>query len=230
MAEQNNNSDKLTFKVKHLDEYHEIVIDPNDERYEDKHQQLFEQLESITGVPSRYTTEFILRRNMNPSDVNNTERYLWSFYNQKAFAPDIRRFSTYRDIFSLNIRDGERFHLQYFISYGQWTSKRISMRYALVEERDVPEVGCIQGYCHSRCTEPYFKRLKDLVNNDAMNAKITQLVQPLFESGNSAEVYKIFRDFNIKQYLYPSCDEGYRRRLAVNGHAHQIDLYSRTRG
>ncbi|XP_015788690.1 uncharacterized protein LOC107365658 [Tetranychus urticae] len=232
MAEQNRNSDRITFKVKHLNEYHTIIIDRNDDRYEykDQHHQLFEQLESITGVPSRYTTDVNILKNMNPSNVNNTLRYLWCFYNRKAFVPDsLMRYYAHRDIFSLNIRDGERFHLQYYVYYGQWISKRISMRYELVEERDVPEEGCGRRFCQYRCTEPYFKRLKDLVNNDEMNAKITQLVQPLIESELNAEASKIFIEFNVEQYFYPPC-VWRTRMLAETGYTHQNDRYLRTRG
>uniref|UniRef100_T1KN54 Uncharacterized protein n=1 Tax=Tetranychus urticae TaxID=32264 RepID=T1KN54_TETUR len=220
MEEQKDSSDKITFKVKHLDKYHDIVIDA---RYEskDQHQQIFEQLESITGVPSRYTTDFSILRNMNPSDVNNANRRV-------IYVPDsLSRYSARNNIFSLNIRDGERFHLQSYVHYEHWITKRISMRYELVEERDVPEVGCIQTYCHSRCTASFFKRLKDLVNNDAMNAKITQLVQPLLES--DMEAFKIFMEFNVRQNFYPPC-VWRTRTLAETGYTYQFDYYLRTRG
>uniref|UniRef100_T1KN38 Uncharacterized protein n=1 Tax=Tetranychus urticae TaxID=32264 RepID=T1KN38_TETUR len=233
MGEQNNSSDtnKITFKVKHLDEYHDIVIDPNDDRYEykDQHQQIFEQaskLESITGVPSRYTTSFIIPRNMNPSDVNNIER----------FAHDLRmEYTEYMDddIFSVNIRDGERFHLKYYASYRYSISKRINMCYRLAEERDVPEEGCGRNVCQFLRTESFFKRLKDLVNNDELNAKITQLVQPLFEISSPEthlEAWKILKEFNVFQVLYPSCVWHHRWRLAETGDARQNDLYLRTRG
>uniref|UniRef100_T1KN50 Uncharacterized protein n=1 Tax=Tetranychus urticae TaxID=32264 RepID=T1KN50_TETUR len=223
MAEQNHHYDKFAFKVKHLNEYHDIVIDPNDDRYESKHhhQQLFEQLESITGVPSRYTTKVYILINDNPSPVDNTDR----------FVPDSQmEYYPRHDIFSVNIRDGARFYLQYGASYAHRISKRLSMCYYLVEEIDVPEEDCYIGVCQSKCTESYFKRLKDLVNNDEFNAKITQLVQPLFESRNAAEVYKIFREFNVKQYLYPVCDFDHRWRLAETGHVRQDNQYLRTRG
>ncbi|XP_015788682.1 uncharacterized protein LOC107365651 [Tetranychus urticae] len=235
MEEQKHLSDKITFKVKHLNEYHEIVIDPNDDRYEykDQHQQIFEQLESITGVPSRYTTCANIPRNMNPSDVNNIERYLWCFENQKAFAPDsLLQYDPEDDIFSLNIRDGERFHLISYASYEYSISKRISMCYRLIEERDVPEEGC-GGVCQLIRTESFFKRLKDLVNNDDLNAKITQLVQPLFEISSPEthlEAWKILKEFNVLQVFYPSCDWIHSARLAETGDARQNDLYLRTRG
>ncbi|XP_025017315.1 uncharacterized protein LOC107365413 [Tetranychus urticae] len=181
----------------------------------------------------------LIIKNETPSPLNNNGRIVWGiFVNSEAMVPEslmeyyphLMFTAHIQDIFSVNTRNGQRFYLQYGVCYEHQISKRISMCYKLVEERDVPEEGCVGGVCQYQCTESYFRRLKDLVSNDEMNAKITQLVQPLFESGNSAEVYRIFRDFNIKQYLYPSCDEGYRRQLAVNGHAHQIDLYPRTRG
>ncbi|XP_015788681.1 uncharacterized protein LOC107365650 [Tetranychus urticae] len=228
MEEQNHNSGKITFKVKHLDEYHDILIDPNDERYayKDQHQQIFEQLESITGVPSRYTTSFNIPRNMNPSDVNNIER----------FAHDLRmEYTEYMDddIFSVNIRDGERFHLKYRVGYVYSISKRISMCYCLAEERDVPEEGCGLDVCQFTRTESYFKRLKDLVSNDELNAKITQLVQPLFEIASDetlTEAWKILKEFNVLQNFYPACYLDCRWRLAETGDARQIGLYLRTRG
>uniref|UniRef100_T1KN40 Uncharacterized protein n=1 Tax=Tetranychus urticae TaxID=32264 RepID=T1KN40_TETUR len=223
MEEQNHHSDKITFKLKHLNEYHEIVIDANNARYEykDHYQQIFEQLESITGVPSRYTTTVYILRIYDLSSVDNTVR----------FAPNSQmEYYQHQDIFSLNIRDGQRFYLQYGVSYAHRISKRLSICYYLVEEIDVPEESCGVGVCQSKCTESYFKRLKDLVNNDKLNAKITQLVQPLFESENLAEAYKIFREFNVKQYLYPVCDFHHRWRLAETGHARQDNQYLRTRG
>uniref|UniRef100_T1JWR4 Uncharacterized protein n=2 Tax=Tetranychus urticae TaxID=32264 RepID=T1JWR4_TETUR len=86
MGEQNNNSDKIKFKVKHLNEYHEIVIDRNDARYESKyqHQQLFEQLESITGVPSRYTARAYIDQSYIYWPDINPQRFRFSFDNQKA--------------------------------------------------------------------------------------------------------------------------------------------------
>uniref|UniRef100_T1KN45 Uncharacterized protein n=1 Tax=Tetranychus urticae TaxID=32264 RepID=T1KN45_TETUR len=229
MEEQNHHSDKITFKLKHLNAYHEIVIDANNARYEykDQHQQIFEHvpiqfdLESITGVPSRYTTTVYILRIYGLSPVDNTVR----------FAPNSQmEYYTNQDIFSSNIRDGQRFYLQYGVSYAHRISKRLSICYYLVEEIDVPEESCGVGVCQSKCTESYFKRLKDLVNNDKLNAKITQLVQPLFESENLAEAYKIFREFNVKQYLYPVCDFDHRWRLAETGHVRQDNQYLRTRG
>uniref|UniRef100_T1KN57 Uncharacterized protein n=1 Tax=Tetranychus urticae TaxID=32264 RepID=T1KN57_TETUR len=232
MAGQNSNSDNITFKVKHLNAYHGIVIDLNDARYESKHrhQQIFEQLESITGVPSRYTTGVIILRNMNPSDVNNAFRDFTYFHNQKAFVPDsLMKYSARNDITSLNIRDDERFHLQYKLSYAHYISKRLSISYYLIEERDVLEVGCGPHFCQSKCTESYFKRLKDLVNNDEMNAKITQLVQPLEESQMYSEADKIYREFNVEQFFHPVCFVHEQRR-SETGHAYQRDRYLRTRG
>uniref|UniRef100_T1KN41 Uncharacterized protein n=1 Tax=Tetranychus urticae TaxID=32264 RepID=T1KN41_TETUR len=141
MGEQNNNSDKIKFKVKHLNEYHEIVIDRNDERYEPKHQhqQLFEQLESITGVPStmRYTTRAYIDQSYIhwPSPIDPV-RYRFWFINQNAFAPDkLRRYPRQHDILSLHFRDGERFDLDYGLSYEHYRSKHLSMVYTLLRRK-----------------------------------------------------------------------------------------------
>ncbi|XP_015788687.1 uncharacterized protein LOC107365657 isoform X2 [Tetranychus urticae] len=232
MAEHNNDSDKITFKVKHLDQYHDIVIDLNDDRNEYKHQQLFEQLESMTGVASRYTSVVIIKR---PNEINRSLRNSWHFLNQKAFTPDLlmRYPIGGDDIRSPHFRDGERFHLQYWFAYEEGISNRINMRYKLVDERDIPGGDCCRHFCQYQCTEGYFNRLKDLVSNEKLNAKITQSVQPLLETLSHLrylEADKIFREFNVKQYLYPVCVWLHRWRSSVNGHASQDDLYLRTRG
>ncbi|XP_015788691.1 uncharacterized protein LOC107365659 [Tetranychus urticae] len=231
MAKQNKNSDKITFKVKHLDEYHEIVIDPNDDRYESKHQrqQIFEQLESITGVPSRYTVDVLIHVLRNRNLSVDTVRYPWSFSNQKAYVPDsLARYSALPDFYDLNIFDGERFYLIYDISYSHDVSKHLSMHYTLVDEGAVPDEGCSLRACQYQCSESYFKRLKDLICNNEMNAKITQLVQTQMES--DWELDTIFREFNVKQHFSIKCDVVDRWSIAMNGHARRHDLYLRTRG
>ncbi|XP_025017312.1 uncharacterized protein LOC107365439 isoform X2 [Tetranychus urticae] len=238
MAGQNSNSDNITFKVKHLNAYHGIVIDLNDARYESKHrhQQIFEQLESITGVPSIYTTGVIIfKQNLInlPPDVDNPVWVVaWVFNNQKAYVPGSRsRYNALHDIFSLNIEDGQRFHVSYQVSYDYRVTKRLSMRYVLRMESDVPEDGCGRGVCQYQCTENFFKRLKDLVCNDELNAKITEIIQPLRESGMwaDADADKNFREFNIKQYFHVKCDVD-ELELRQAGYTGQVDLYLRTRG
>ncbi|XP_015788466.1 uncharacterized protein LOC107365471 [Tetranychus urticae] len=231
MAEQNNNSNRITFKVKHLDEYHDIVIDVNADRYKYKHQQqpIFEQLESITGVPSRYTTDVIFHRNIYPSNAPNALWVPMAFYNQIAFVPNsVMGYGENQDISMVNLRDGERFHIQYYAHYDHFICKRISFRYVLVAERDVPEEGCNRHLCQYQCTASYFKKLKDLVCNDALNEKIDQLVLPLLDHYLLEEEEKIFSEFNIKQYLYPACLGYFDSRQTR--FARRFQVYLRTQG
>uniref|UniRef100_T1KN11 Uncharacterized protein n=2 Tax=Tetranychus urticae TaxID=32264 RepID=T1KN11_TETUR len=230
MAEQRNNSDKINFKVKHFDEYHDIVIDWNEDRNRYNYQQVFDQLESITGVPSRYTSSFSVQR---PDEVNWPGGILWLCENLKAYTSDLlpnldpRRYSDNESPF---IRDGERYHLAYFAYYSYRVSKRISFGYSLVNERYVTEGACSRDFCQYQCTESHFKRLKDLVSNDELNAKITPLVQPLMERQLWSEAENIIREFNLKKCLRVVCVEQRREEIEENGHVPQEELYLRTRG
>ncbi|XP_015788467.1 uncharacterized protein LOC107365472 [Tetranychus urticae] len=222
--------DKITFKVKHLDKYHDIVIDWNDDRYVDKFQQIFEQLESITGVPSRYTSSVYIPR---PDEVNFPGLLALGCINRKAYTPDLLpnfanepRFCNMRR----HIRDGDRFHLKYCAYYYHYVSKRISMDYGLVRESYVTEGVCSQDFCQHQCTESHFKRLKDLVSNDELNAKIAPLVQPLLERHLFSEADTIFREFSIQQYFHLICVEYRREEIEQNGDECQDYLYLRTRG
>ncbi|XP_025017322.1 uncharacterized protein LOC107365470 [Tetranychus urticae] len=242
MAQHNNNSDKITFKVKHLNEYHDIVIDCSKDRcrYPNMYQQVFEQLESITGVPTRYTSSVYIPW---PDEVNLPRTFSVGFFNHKAYTPDLLpNFPNYSrddyredDTRPRKIRDGERYHLQYYAEYAYRVSKRISLGYFLVAERYVTEGACSQDFCQHQCTESHFKRLKDLVSNDELNEKITQLVEPLMNERRQlirerySEAVKIFSEFNIKQYLRINCVEQRRPRTLWIDQQHR-DLYLRTRG
>lgn len=64
----------VSFKVKFLGQLHDIIIDWNDERYSFKPQQVFKQLESITGVRSKYNLIIVrhvtqVQGEWNPADV-----------------------------------------------------------------------------------------------------------------------------------------------------------------
>ncbi|XP_015788424.1 uncharacterized protein LOC107365446 [Tetranychus urticae] len=213
MAEQNNNSDKTTFKVKHFDEYHDIVIDWNDDRHEYKYQQVFEQLESITGVPNRYTNSLNIRR----VPFTTIPDY---FY----FANQIGRQGR-PDISAVRIRDGECFHLQCYLRFEWFRYKRICMNYSLVAEDSIPEGVCSLFFCQYRYNEAYFKNIKKIVNNEELNLKISQILQPVDRS----QAYRVFRKFNIRQYFSWNCEFHFRRMGPDERIFHRHD-YQRTRG
>ncbi|XP_015788416.1 uncharacterized protein LOC107365437 [Tetranychus urticae] len=203
MSEQENNSDKTTFKVKHLDEYHDIVIDWNDKRYEYKYQQLFDQLESITGVPNRYTKSLSLVRPY-PTTLPDS----FCCVNQIGIQGR-------RDISEAHIRDGECFRLTFCLRFEWEKYKRIVMDFKLVAEDSIPEGVCTYDFCQHQYNEAYFKRLKDIVNNDELNEKVTPLVLPLRRYFCHGADF-IFRKFNIKQYFGVRCDEQERILATVH--------------
>ncbi|XP_015788407.1 uncharacterized protein LOC107365430 isoform X2 [Tetranychus urticae] len=225
MAQQSNKP-KITFKVKHFDEYHDIVIDWNEDRNRYNYQQVFDQLESITGVPSRYTSSFSVPR---PDEVNRPYTIACHFYNLKAsgLLPNLGPRFRYSNIESPLIVDGERYHLEYYANYSHRVSKRISMGYALVKERYVTDEAFSRDFCQHQCTESHFARLKDLVSNNEMSAKIAPLVQPLMERNLYRGAENIFREFNFEQYLRVTCVEERSEEIEENGND---DLYIRTRG
>uniref|UniRef100_T1L5X5 Uncharacterized protein n=1 Tax=Tetranychus urticae TaxID=32264 RepID=T1L5X5_TETUR len=238
MAKRPDYPHKITFKVKHLDEYHDIVLDWDVDKYRYKSQQIFDQvgaLESITGVPSRYTSSFYIPR---PDEVNLADTLGVSYNNLKAFTPDLKpeldKYDYRQDDTSWRIfRDGERYRLTYWAYYSHRVSKRISMGYGLVNEIYVTDGVCSQDFCQYQCTESRLKMLQDLVSNDELNAKITPLVQPImetFEYTRYAEASKILREFNVEQFLCLTCVEQRREVIQQNGHERQDDLYERTRG
>ncbi|XP_015788422.1 uncharacterized protein LOC107365442 [Tetranychus urticae] len=238
MAQRRDYPHKITFKVKHLDEYHDIVLDWDEDRYRYKSQQIFDQLELITGVPNRYACNVCVRR---PDEVNLAGIIAVPHINLKAYPPgsepnlpDYSRHYYREDDISWRIfRDGERYHLEYYAYYDYEVSKRISFSYSLVNERYVTEGACSRDFCHYKCTESHFKKLKDLASNDELNAKITPLVQPImetFSNTRNSEKRKILIEFNVEQFLYVICSEERREVIQQNGHERQDDLYLRTRG
>ncbi|XP_015788409.1 uncharacterized protein LOC107365432 [Tetranychus urticae] len=216
MAEQNNYTDKTTFKVKHLDEYHDIVIDWNDDRHEYKYQQLFEQLESITGVPNRYTEYLSLHRPL-PTTLPD----YFDCVNQIGIQgrPDISE---------ARIRDGECFRLKCCLRFEWYYYNRICMNYSLVAEVGIPEGVCSQFSCQYQYTEAYFKNIKKIVNNEELNLKISQILQPV-ERGQHLIADHVFRKFNIKQYFSWNCEFRFRWIGPDERILHRHN-YPRTRG
>ncbi|XP_015788468.1 uncharacterized protein LOC107365473 [Tetranychus urticae] len=180
-----------TFKVKHLDEYHDIVIDWNDNRYEYKYQQLFEQLESITGVPNRYIHELGLVRPY-PTTLPGIVCYV----NEERIQGI--------DIHGARIRNGECFRLKCWLKFEWFKYNRILMNYKLVAEDSIPEGACTYDFCQHQFNATYFKRLKDIVNNDELNAKVSQLIRSLRRISYVTSD-NIFRKFNILQYICVQC-------------------------
>ncbi|XP_025017260.1 uncharacterized protein LOC107365464 isoform X1 [Tetranychus urticae] len=224
--EQNNNSDKTTFKVEFLGEYHDMVIDWNDDKYEYKEQQVFEKLESLTGIPSKYKISFHLIQarphlhknypfhgTLLPYEDPDAQRSLY-FFNRTHF-PQNDRFSVdfvKDNIHDVCIFDGERFHLTFHVYYNNMVLKRIGITYNLVREIWVEEGVCTRMFCHHRRTKSYFKRIKDLVNNHELNSQISHRIQPIVEimRHNAVihwfmEMEKIYREFNVQQFFKNNC-------------------------
>ncbi|XP_025017261.1 uncharacterized protein LOC107365464 isoform X2 [Tetranychus urticae] len=223
--ERNNNSDKTTFKVKFLGEYHDMVIDWNDDKYEYKQQQVFEQLESLTGIPIKYKTLFRLleaRPNLRGDYPNDeiwfridgevTKRYLYFHNNREPVNYDIRYDCDFvkDNIHDVCIMDGERFQLGFFVRYDSMSLKRIGIGYYLVPEIWVEEGVCTYCFCQHSHTKSYFKRIKDLVTNEELNSQISHRVQPLEENmryndDSEDELNKVYEEYNVRQLLGNNC-------------------------
>ncbi|XP_015791099.1 uncharacterized protein LOC107367861 [Tetranychus urticae] len=221
MERQNDNSDKTTFKVKHLGEYHDIVIDWNDDRFLYKALQLYDQLESITGIPSRYNDKIYLydpftegSGNLNTYDINRRIEH-----------PERNGPSKDEICDAISFAEG-RFHLVCEVTFVERNTNHIFIEYSLIPERVVPEGGCRHRFCRYKNTKSFFNKLKDIVNNDQLNAKMASLVPT---SGSSSE---ICRRFNIRQYFRSSCNARYWE--VPNAEARRVfcdmNLYLRTRG
>ncbi|XP_025017270.1 uncharacterized protein LOC107365424 isoform X3 [Tetranychus urticae] len=231
MEQHNDNSNKTTFKVKFLGEYHDVVIDWNDDKYEYKHQQIFEQLESLTGIPIKYKTSFMLRetRPHLHKDYPNAEiwfrygeqvpqRQLYFFNNRQLYCDFVKD-----NIHDVCIQDGERFQLRFHVRYDSMSLKRIGIDYDLVPETWVEEGVCTDAFCQHTQTKSYFKRIKDLVTNDGLNSQISHRIQPLQENMRQnadihwfMEMEKIYREFNVQQCLRFYCH-------LINWHARIYD-------
>ncbi|XP_015788379.1 uncharacterized protein LOC107365424 isoform X2 [Tetranychus urticae] len=227
MEQHNDNSVKTTFKVKFLGEYHDIVIDWNDDKYEYKQQQIFEQLESLTGIPIKYKKSFILyeTRPHLHKDYPNDEiwfrlgdqihrRRLSFLNNRHSPFNDFRFHCDFEkdNIHDVCILDGERFQLSFQIRYDSMSLKRIGISYDLVPETWVEEGVCSRMFCQHTQTKSYFNRIKELVTNDGLNSQISHRIQPIEEivrhNGDIhlfMEMGKIYREFNVQQFFKNYC-------------------------
>uniref|UniRef100_T1L5K0 Uncharacterized protein n=1 Tax=Tetranychus urticae TaxID=32264 RepID=T1L5K0_TETUR len=230
MTEQND-SDKTTFKVKFLGDYHDIVIHWNDEYgYQQLKKQLFAQLESITGVPSQHILRILLPglRAQWQLGSNLYEHYytIWNLINYPEHG-------LYKDQFCYAISfAGNRFLLDYTVSFDSAPNMNLSnthITYRLIPERTVPEGVCRLSFCQHRNTKSIFKKIQDLINNVVLNAKIWSHVQPIRVMRPRR---KIYRQFNVLQYFWLICDDVYSRfpneaQRLINW---EPSLYLRTRG
>uniref|UniRef100_T1KN05 Uncharacterized protein n=1 Tax=Tetranychus urticae TaxID=32264 RepID=T1KN05_TETUR len=130
------------------------------------------------------------------------------------------------DISEARIRDGECFRLKCSL-YFEWSIyNRICMKYILVAEDSIPEGVCSQFFCRYQYTEAFFKNIKKIVNNEELNLKISQMLQPV-ERGQHLIADHVFRKFNIKQYFSWKCE--FRFRWIGPGILRRHD-YRRNRG
>ncbi|XP_015788423.1 uncharacterized protein LOC107365445 [Tetranychus urticae] len=224
MERQNDNSDKITFRVEFLGEYHEVVIDWNDDKYKHKGRQLFDQLESIVGVPREFNYEILLQyhhvvdgANTSPGDpfYHNIDDTDDSNYPNKEEICD-------------SIRDAEgRFRLGYDAHY--WF-KRTHICFFLVRESSVPEGECFYDFCRYKNTKSFYNKVKDIINNDKLNAKIASAIQPIRDYREKRE---ILRQFDVLKYFRSICDDLYTRRYVNEQFRYMFcerNLYLRTHG
>uniref|UniRef100_T1KMW1 Uncharacterized protein n=1 Tax=Tetranychus urticae TaxID=32264 RepID=T1KMW1_TETUR len=198
MEQQNDNSDKTTFKVDFLGEYHDVVIDWNDDKYKLKGIQLFEQLESITGVPREFNSHMFLQYHQ-VEDEEPLYHFIYS-HGDSNISPNKEEICD-------SIRNAEgRFHLAYQANYG---FKGSSICYVLVPESSVPEGECSFHFCRYINTKRFFNKVKDIITNEKLNAKIASAIQASRDPANEND---ILRQFDVLKYFHSMCDDLYTRQ------------------
>ncbi|XP_015794434.1 uncharacterized protein LOC107371002 [Tetranychus urticae] len=195
MEKLNNNSDRTKFQVRFLGEYHEIVIDWNDEKYKYKQQQVIEQLASITGISINYTTGIIKRT---PLDRGN---FFFNNLIPRTSPSGVFLMFPERTFNHSCIRDGERYHLETELNYMHIEHLGIYYILRAMEDLEESSEGRCELVCRSKNTKAFINRIKDLVHNDELNAQISHRMRSLSYN----QQYELYREFNILQYLNWCC-------------------------
>ncbi|XP_015788157.1 uncharacterized protein LOC107365198 [Tetranychus urticae] len=219
--------DVSTFQLEFLGEYHDIVIDWNDDKYKYKETQLFELLEPITGIPRQYNI------NIELYNINHRNGgFMYHYISKQASGSDFRN-SLNSAATCNSIRNAEgRFHLAYRAYYDPWFGHtRIYL--ILLPESLVPEGACHYDFCRHKNTKTFFNKLKNIINNDQLNAKIASLITPNAEDVRR-EGREICKQFNVLQYFHSLCITQHREydfeSEAVRIVIGDMKLYLRTRG
>uniref|UniRef100_T1KMR5 Uncharacterized protein n=1 Tax=Tetranychus urticae TaxID=32264 RepID=T1KMR5_TETUR len=176
---------------------------------------IFDQLESLTGIPIKYKTLFRLleaRPNLR-GDYPNDE--IW-FRNDGGVH---RRY-----LYFHNNRDPPFNDIRFNCDFVKDKCIHIGIGYALVPEIDVAE-----GVCTG---------IKDLVTNEELNSQISHRVQPLEENmqhndDSEDELNKAYEEYNVRQFLRNHChfyqwrweDEEEGVNITIN-----LEQYQRMRG
>ncbi|XP_015788641.1 uncharacterized protein LOC107365622 [Tetranychus urticae] len=229
MDQQNNNSDKIKFKVKFFGQYHDIVIDRNDDKYIYKTQQLFQQLALITGIPSKYTS-YVKLFGAEPDEED------WRTYHLiRNDAPLISDGQPHWPIEGgLRAFDNAvpRYHLSFEAGFCNVITRNILISYGLIPESEVPEGVCSRFFCQYKYTKSFFDKIKMAIYNEELNSKIRLLdfrtlgLWPWFD-----EHLKVYKEFNVEQYIgcHAPCFHQFDRARRVYG-IERLACYNRNRG
>ncbi|XP_015788642.1 uncharacterized protein LOC107365623 [Tetranychus urticae] len=228
MDQQNNNSDKIEFKVKFFGQYHDIVIDRNDDKYIYKTQQLFQQLALITGIPSKYTT-YVKLFGAEP-DENDLRTHHWIFNDIPLTSDDQLSWS----VKSLRAFDNavSRYHLSFLASYCNVVTRNIHISYKLIPESEVPEGVCSRCFCQYKYTKSFFDKIKMVIYNEELNSKLRLLdVQTLGRERWFVEHCKVYKEFNVGQYFeyLAPCVHQFDGARTTHG-IERLASYNRNRG
>ncbi|XP_015791316.1 uncharacterized protein LOC107368048 isoform X1 [Tetranychus urticae] len=151
MNQENSNSDKITIKIRHSDEYyHEITIDWSNESF-DYRKQLFHQLSAYTGIPIKQQMSLFVRNEQPRLGVElvNTECADWN-----------TRLVTKEHAMSV-FQDGDCFLLETLMYKNG--APNISCVYRLVHRDVATEFGCNLDYCHYLCRRSFSRRISEII-------------------------------------------------------------------
>lgn len=205
-------SDITTIKVHFLGEWHDIVIDWNDDR-KYKQDQIFAQLEEMTGILSAFITFMGLyeMRPVNPRRRNGIKLFYihnndFHYVGVGSCPPNLIK----EDVIDSCIEDGERFYLSYNLYFERFILRNAAISFMLVPEILVVEGRCNMHLCQTTHTEPFFNRVKDIILSEPLNDEMLERFEALgdpegrFHSWYIAVKY-IYQEYNILQFFEVAC-------------------------
>ncbi|XP_015783668.1 uncharacterized protein LOC107361363 [Tetranychus urticae] len=201
MLQQNYDSNKTTFRVKFFGEYHDIVIDWDDDKYGYKQQlQISEQLEALTEIPMKYAKCTYLVEVLPDHELRGHAITNHTSYNHvTCIDPDYLE----KDIIcnAITRADG-RFILVPEVHSANYETKYITVRHFLVPESVVPEGVCSRFVCQYKYTKTFFDKVKDVIRNEEVNSRTSSLAA---NNNFYLRVEEIYKELNVYQYIVSPC-------------------------
>ncbi|XP_015788760.1 uncharacterized protein LOC107365719 [Tetranychus urticae] len=217
MSKNNDNSSKITIKVKLMDEdYQDITIDWSDESCENKQQLFNRKIASFIGLPVEYIRwVFIFTQTQNVF-VSNRDYLFRQYFNTITEHGN--------ETLSQSLNDGDRFFLIAgfgLIDHECCFDFQISLYNAEME--GINAIQCDRLICHHISTRLWLNKRKKIILYTELMAKIRAGFPEQRYLDDSDEWAKTLVNFNIRQYYSPCC----HLRMGIFPQKH---LYLRHRG